>query len=116
MGHVPAGGDSTKFLRGDGTWVVPTDTGALGKRIVLNSALSYVTVAEAGGVKTFTVDVSDANVFDTGAAAIDVKCEVITAAGATVYADVTRSSADLSVAFVGTPADSAYEVLLTYVG
>ena len=116
VGHVPAGGDSTKFLRGDGTWVVPTDTGALGKRIVLNSALSYVTVAEAGGVKTFTVDVSDANVFDTGAAAIDVKCEVITAAGATVYADVTRSSADLSVAFVGTPADSAYEVLLTYVG
>jgi hypothetical protein len=116
VGHVPSGGDSTRFLRGDGTWVVPTDTGALGKRIVLNSALSYVTVADAGGVRTFTVDVSNANVFDTGAAAIDVKCEVITAAGATVYADITRSSANLSVAFVGTPANSAYEVLLTYVG
>ena len=116
VGHVPSGGDSTKFLRGDGTWVVPTDTGALGKRIVLNSALSYVTVADAGGVRTFTVDVSNASVFDTGAAAIDVKCEVITAAGATVYADITRSSANLSVAFVGTPADSVYQVLLTYVG
>jgi hypothetical protein len=116
VGHVPSGGDSTRFLRGDGTWVVPTDTGALGKRIVLNSALSYVTVADAGGVRTFTVDVSNANVFDTGAAAIDVKCEVITAAGATVYADITRSSANLSVAFVGTPADSVYQVLLTYVG
>lgn len=117
VGHVPSGGDSTRFLRGDGTWVVPTDTGALGKRIVLNSALSpIVTVADAGGVRTFTVDVSNANVFDTGAAAIDVKCEVITAAGATVYADITRSSANLSVAFVGTPANSAYEVLLTYVG
>ena len=117
VGHVPAGGDSTKFLRGDGTWVTPTDTvGALGKRIVLDSALSYVTYVDGGGVRTFTVDVSDASVFDTGADAIDVKCEVVTAAGATVYADVTRSSADLNVAFVGTPADSAYEVLLTYVG
>jgi len=26
VGHVPAGGTNTKFLRGDGTWVVPTDT------------------------------------------------------------------------------------------
>jgi len=26
VGHVPAGGSSTTFLRGDGTWVVPTDT------------------------------------------------------------------------------------------
>ena len=54
--------------------------------------------------------------FDTGAVALDVKCEVITAAGATVYADITRSGANLGVAFLGTPADSAYEVLLTYVG
>ena len=26
VGYVPTGGDDTKFLRGDGTWVVPTDT------------------------------------------------------------------------------------------
>jgi len=116
VGHVPSGGDSTKFLRGDGTWVVPTDTGALGKRIVLNSALSYVTFVDAGGIRTFTVDVSNAGVFGSGATAINTKCEVITAAGQTVYADITRSSANLSVAFVGTPANSAYEVLLTYVG
>jgi len=26
VGHVPSGGDSTKFLRGDATWVIPTNT------------------------------------------------------------------------------------------
>jgi len=26
VGHVPAGGSATTFLRGDGTWVTPTDT------------------------------------------------------------------------------------------
>ena len=26
VGHVPAGGSATTFLRGDGSWVVPTDT------------------------------------------------------------------------------------------
>ena len=119
VGHVPAysgGSSTTNFLRADGNWATPTDTGALGKRIDLDSTDAWVTVGDAGGVRTYTVDVANANVFNTGAVALDVKCEVITAAGATVYADITRSGANLGIAFLGTPADSAYQVLLTYVG
>ncbi len=96
--------------------IASTDTGALGKNIVLNSGLAYVSKADSGGIRTFTVDVSNASVFGSGSTAINTKCEVVTAAGQTVYADVTRSAANLQIAFTGTPADSAYQVLLTYVG
>ncbi len=96
--------------------IASTDTGALGKNIVLNSGLAYVSKADSGGIRTFTVDVSNASVFGSGSTAINTKCEVVTAAGQTVYADITRSAANLQVAFTGTPADSAYQVLLTYVG
>jgi len=107
LGIVPAGGAGTTFLRGDGTWAVPVDTGALGDRVALTGG------SQAGGLTTFTYDVT--NSF-TGASAIDVKCEVISAAGETVYASVTRSGVNLSVEFIGSISDSAYEVLLTYVG
>tara|TARA_R100001460_G_scaffold33533_1_gene65582 strand:+ start:2150 stop:3895 length:1746 start_codon:yes stop_codon:yes gene_type:complete len=111
--------------------IASTDTGALGKKIVLNSSLSYVGKADSGGIRTFAINVANSNVFGSGSTAKNVKCEVIDAstsgatAGQTVYADITRGvnaggqtygTASLNIAIVGTPADSAYEVLLTYVG
>jgi hypothetical protein len=87
--------------------IASTDTGALGDRVSLTGG------SQAGGLTTFTYDVT--NSF-AGASAIDVKCEVISSAGETVYAGVTRSGANLSVEFVGSISDGAYEVLLTYVG
>jgi hypothetical protein len=87
--------------------IASTDTGALGDRVSLTGG------SQAGGLTTFTYDVT--NSF-TAASAIDVKCEVISSAGETVYAGVTRSNANLSVEFVGSISDGAYEVLLTYVG
>ena len=93
-----------------------TNTGALGKRIDLDSTDAWVARAIAGGLTTFAVTVTNANVFGADTEALDVKCEVLSAAGQTVYADVTRSGAVISIAFTGTIADSAFQTLLTYVG
>jgi len=45
IGHVPSGGTNTKFLRGDGTWVVPTDT---------VYTLPAATATTRGGVELFS--------------------------------------------------------------
>jgi len=133
VGYVPLGGTATNFLRGDGTFATPINTGALGKRISLDTTLAYVTAGDSGGVRMFSIEVDNSNVFGTGVIARNVKCEVIDArttpvgvAGQTVYADVTRGvdgsgtpgfgTASLNISFVGTPASGDYEVLLTYVG
>ncbi|MCP4320915.1 MAG: hypothetical protein GY787_03485, partial [Alteromonadales bacterium] len=103
---IVAGGTGINVAYNAGTATV-TNTGALGDRVSLTGG------SQAGGLTTFTYDVT--NSF-TGASAIDVKCEVISSAGETVYASVTRSGANLSVEFVGSISNGAYEVLLTYVG
>jgi hypothetical protein len=111
--------------------IASTDTGALGKNILLNTADAWVSSSAAGGITTFAVDVSNANVFNSAVGAVNVKCEVIDAstsgasAGQTVYADITRGVdaggatfglQSLNISFTGTPASSAYRVLLTYIG
>ena len=111
-----------------------TDTGALGKRVTLNTNLAYVAAGDNGGVRMFSIEVDNSNVFGTGVIARNVKCEVIDArttpvgvAGQTVYADITRGvdgtagtfgTASLNISFTGTPAvdGTAFEALLTYVG
>ena len=128
-----AAGSNITLTRDSATQVTiaSTDTGALGVSILLNSSLAYVSKAAAGGLTTFAVNVAHSSVFGAGKTAVNVKCEVIDAAtsganaGQTVFADVGRGidgggatygTASLNIAFAGTVADSAYRVLLTYVG
>ena len=47
VGHVPAGGSATTFLRGDGSWVTPTDT-TVSPSIPLNS-IQFNSASSFGG-------------------------------------------------------------------
>ena len=91
-----------------------------GVRISLDGATSptsaYVTRTEAGGLTTFAVAVNNASLGLGATSALDVKAEIITSGGQTVYADVTRSGTTLSVIFTGSVANGTYSALLVNVG
>jgi hypothetical protein len=129
---IQGAGSITTSVSGDVLTITGTDNqGAIGKSVLLNSALAYVSTNTSGGITTFAVDVANSSVFGSGVDAIDVKCEVVDAstsgatAGQTVYADITRGinaggatfgTASLNIAFTGTVSSSVYKVLLTYLG
>jgi len=72
----------------------------------------YVTRSYSAGYTTWAVTVTNANVFG-GGSGITTSAEVMTAAGQTVYCDITRSGATISFIFTGDIANSTYTVLLT---
>jgi len=80
--------------------------------VVLNGGLSYVSRAYNAGITTWAVTVTDASVFG-GGSGITTSAEVMTAAGQTVYCDVTRSGATITFAFTGDISNSTYTALLT---
>ena len=86
-----------------------------GVRISLDNATSGVTRTEAGGLTQFAIAVNNNNVLGA-ASALDVKAEITTAAGQTVYADITRSGTTLNVIFTGSVANGTYSALLVDVG
>ena len=119
VGYVPSGGTSTTFLRGDGTFATPINTGALGKSVPLDGEDDGVARTTGSGITTFAITVNDTAIFGAIGSnkAPSVKCEVTTdTGGQTVYADVTRSGNVLSIVFTGTIDNADYNALLTYVG
>ena len=106
---IVGAGRITTAVSGDVLTVTSTDNPlmALGDRVVLTGG------STSGGITTFTYNVTSSF---TGASALNVKVEIMSAGGTTVFADVTRSGSVLTVKFTGTVSDSAYEALLTYVG
>ena len=129
---VVGAGSITTAVAGDTLTITGVDNqGAIGKSVLLNSALAYVSADTSGGITTFAINVASGSVFGGTVDAIDVKCEVIDAstsgatAGQTVYADITRGinaggatygDGSLNIAFTGTVSSSVYRVLLTYLG
>ena len=114
-----AGFDSAHFTATANGWIqLKERTNPNGRKQSLNNTAPS-SRAEAGGVTTFTLDLANSILFDTGALSEDVAIEVTEGAAPyeTVYAHVNRSgSASMTVAFTGSVANDAYQVLLTYVG
>lgn len=117
VGHVPSGGTSTTFLKGNGTWAVP-EKGSTGIRINLSSGVDGVTRAEAGGITTFTLQLRSSDIFDDSTLnSFDVMAEVVgnnVDAGTTVYAEINRTSSTgvLLVKFTGSVSNSDYQIIL----
>ena len=113
-----SGFDSASFDVSASGWVqLNSQRNPYGAKQVLNNTAPS-SRAEAGGQTTFTVDLANAALFGTGALAENVKVEVTDASApfATVYAVVSRSgSASMTVAFSGTIANDAYQVLLSHI-
>lgn len=86
-----------------------------GVNIDLDGSDAWVLRTESGGLTTFEVTINNANVLP-GASPLNVKAEIISSAGQTVYADVTRTSTLLNVIFTGSVANGAYKALLVNVG
>ncbi len=104
---IVAGGTGISVAYASGTATVSAT--ANGARQDLLSTDSNVTRTEANGITTFALDVG---AILGSTSALDVKAEIISAAGQTVYTDITRSGTTLNVIFTGSVADSAYQALL----
>ena len=113
-----AGFDSAHFDVSNTGWVqLNSQRNPYGAKQSLNNTAPS-SRAEAGGVTTFTLDLADASLFGTGALAENVKVEVTDGSSPyeTVYACVTRSgTASMAIAFTGSIANDAYQVLLSHV-
>ena len=113
-----AGFDSAHFDVSNTGWVqLNSQRNPYGAKQSLNNTAPS-SRAEAGGVTTFTLDLADSSLFGTGALAENVKVEVTDGSSPyeTVYACVTRSgTASMAIAFTGSIANDAYQVLLSHV-
>jgi len=88
----------------------PGSTASNGKRYSLGATSGAVTAnGLVGGETSWTINTST----DLGKSdAKDVQCEVISSAGETVYAQITRSSSNLTISFNGSVTNGSYEAVL----
>ena len=113
-----AGFDSASFNVSASGWVqLDAQKNPNGAKQSLNNTAPS-TRTESGGVTTFTLNLAAASLFGSGALSENVKVEITEGAAPfeTVYACVTRSgTASMAIAFTGSIANDAYQVLLSHV-
>ena len=111
---VNSDGSISVTYAADGTATLAVSGNSNGFRVALNNTAPS-TRSHSGGITSYSVAVNDSSLYGGSQAAIDIKAEVITAAGQTVYADVTRNASNLIISFVdpsNTIANTDYEVLI----
>jgi len=89
---------------------------ARGAGTPLNDSLAWITRSVANSRTTYVIDTSNTNLFGTGSNSDTIAVEVMQVSDlSTVYPFVKRTSesADVTIEFSGTVANSTYQVLLT---
>ena len=119
VGYVTAGTGIDVVVDAYGKFTVSQETGSgRSKKVVLDSTDAGVAVATAGGVRTWTLTVDDAAIFNTGALSANIMAECyLIADGITAYPEVVRSVSstnklEFNFNMPVLPSDGDYAVLL----
>lgn len=109
VGHVPSGGSATTFLRGDGTWVTPTNTTPNDATITLSAGTNltgggdFTTDQSTNETITFNLATADASTIGAGNVAAGTGISVAYSSGT---ATVTNTETNSSNTFADTITDT----------
>ena len=100
VGHVPSGGSATTFLRGDGTWVTPTNTIPNNATITLDAGTNltgggdFTTDQSTNETITFNLATADASTVGAGNVAAGTGISVSYASGTATVTNTDTNSAN----------------------
>ena len=110
VGHVPAGGSNTTFLRGDGTWQVPTNTSGGTVTGVTSATTGQITVSQASPAPALSIVTGAPADNGTALATGDQIHDFVTGQG---YIAATAGAGQTAVSGIETVTQAQYNALTT---
>ena len=108
VGHVPAGGSNTTFLRGDGTWQVPTNTSGGTVTGVTSATTGQITVSQASPAPALSIVTGAPADNGTALATGDQIHDFVTGQG---YIAATAGAGQTAVSGIETVTQAQYNAL-----
>lgn len=108
VGHVPAGGSNTTFLRGDGTWQVPTNTSGGTVTGVTSATTGQITVSQASPAPALSIVTGAPADNGTALATGDQIHDFVTGQG---YIAATAGAGQTAVSGIETVTQAQYDTL-----